>query len=743
MVYWLPNLTAQEVEEREESDAALPADPAVSDADPSAYFDLADSPATLHSFVSAFGGARPNLRISRSNPPATMTGVLSVYRGADAYARLSACRPSNGAVRPTFAARSREGAVAFWRFSEPAPIPASHAAAKKLARSLASKTFGADMVAPGRVNDADACDAANYLECGGGWTMIGSDVPRELAVGAILDCINGSGLLRSNASIDIETAAGLLERHFPGKWPGAFELGARGPRFWDPDSDPSGRTCVVVEGGVYDFSRGGFRFEDIFGKREIHREAASRDGAVVSDWFSDSGRYYLCERRPDDGVAMRFMPMTPTQARRALVVGYGFSSKSEGGAPSELDRIMHRIDTARRVDAVVSAPGYPLGEVVFPSASGLRYLNRDASRAALPIDRAVTQWGDGFPFIASWLDGMLAPDPDADDYPLQLLVHWVARLYRTAHERRPSKGQALFLIGGAGCGKTLFSSVLLRDLTGSYANATAFLAAGSDSQKNWSGNYLSNLVLGVNDPAMGRHGFHDSIQFGMRIKELVANHAVQANYKGGENIPMDYCGRVVVTANATTSGLAALPYIDGSMTDKVIVLAMRAGAPPPPANCAARVSAEIPAFASYLLHGATDPGLSGDPRFGTPAYTHPDARRLLRDINPLNALREILIQHSESIEGGHLEDSATALFSALHSDHEVGRAFQGVVYSVPQFVRMLEDLATPGDSGVCDDGLFRVDDGAYPVWHYFNPKWRSENYRYHEMAAIREKERQA
>jgi hypothetical protein len=209
----------------------------------------------------------------------------------------------------------------------------------------------------------------------------------------------------------------------------------------------------------------------------------------------------------------------------------------------------------------------------------------DASRHA---------WGEGFPWIARFLETMLGEDEGR--IQLDVLLSWMASFYRGAIEQKPRLGQALILAGPAGCGKTFFATKLLPSLAGGFEHAEKYLMG--ETQFN---DRLFHAPVWVVDDANATEDTRTRAKWTQNLKGMVAKgtHDYRAMYQS--NVTMEFKGRIVACMNDDPDSIATLPSLEYSASDKMIfLLAKDTKGTVDFADVNETLANELPAFAAFL-----------------------------------------------------------------------------------------------------------------------------------------------
>jgi hypothetical protein len=114
---------------------------------------------------------------------------------------------------------------------------------------------------------------------------------------------------------------------------------------------------------------------------------------------------------------------------------------------------------------------YPEGRIYANSRPVLKTSTR---RVLTSVDRPAHWGGAGeFPFISWLLDTFFSTSEQKEYFP-----SWLAYFYRACYEQKPCPGQAIFIAGPSGVGKSLLSRGILGGLFGGFVDAREFLLGG-------------------------------------------------------------------------------------------------------------------------------------------------------------------------------------------------------------------------------------------------------------------------
>lgn len=455
--------------------------------------------------------------------------------------------------------------------------------------------------------------------------------------------------------IPIETVAAEVEKRFPGRWDGEFKIGARGVRFWEPGADA--KSAIVRPTGMQAFT-GDVSFlswSRIFGNDFVQQFIENRTGAAIRDLYFD-GKYFY-RQLPDESWAA----MNTESAKRHLQVNFSLSSEKDGEPASEVDVVLHRIESTKCVIAALPFPHNPNRIVRF---NGKNYLN--ISNAKLwPAALDEQEWGENFAWIANYLSSLF----ENEDSLLAFLC-WAHVWVKSLHEGEPRKGHALFIIGPPGTGKTLLSTQILGRIVGGFAEATQFLVDGNQ----YNNSLFENALWTIDDAVAGADA-RAHAKFSAALKAVVANSTFHYEKKHGSAGDLSFSGRVVVTLNEDPNSLSIIPDTDHNLTDKIIIV--RTG--DTPADVAEKesdrykvIEQELSAFVRFLIDFKIPDSVDSDKRFGFKAYHDPstleEARSATVGSTILEAVDTWRKLYSESADKDtfHWKGTASEMYAALN-----------------------------------------------------------------------------
>ena len=582
---------------------------------------------TKHAFVSCVEGSNPHEIVSKTNPPAVVHGFVVDYDSPSGDDPISFVRSKGG--DPTYISRSFSGHVRLtWLLPEPVPVTQAVAAAF-LARL--HKSVNAEKLFPGY--DRTCANPNQYLEVGSDWQKVGEPMAESRVTAALFQAYNEAGYVASDIEIPIAVVAPEVERRWPGRWKGAFELEARGPLFWIDDGIDREGCCIKPDGIICYSDRAGKGFvswRELLGQSFVSDYEEKKISESLSEYFYDGDAYW----RTGTGYGIR-------DTQEALVLNLrkmGFATKPKKGAPlSEVEEAIHYIQNAGRVDGAAPCLFDSRTVVVLPD--NRKIVNTSRIRAIAPASEGdPSDW----PWLKAYLATLIDPAPcdrgiNAYDY----FWAWCARAYTACYKREPLSGQAFILAGDAGIGKTLFARGVMGKLCGGWADAGNFLTAKTNFNKE-----ISERPIWAVDDSESAVDFKEQRRFTELLKKAVANPAVDAHAKGRDSQSVPWTGRVILTVNLDAHSLSVIPNLDQSNRDKLCAFQTPVGGTkiefPSNAEVDAILSKELPFFARWLLDYVPNPAVVGKSRYGVRSYFHPAVERAARDASPRQQVLEII-----------------------------------------------------------------------------------------------------
>ena len=592
----------------------------------------ASNPRTRHYFLSGFEGAMSGTRINKNNPAVKLHAIIADYDSEDISDEMLE-EASRSGVASTWATRSMTPGRArlIWELDEPVWIPNTAKAAKQVMERI-----GVELGLEGRLPkfDPSSLKTTQYFEMGREWKETGPKLPAEVVGAWVLDTAEKMNRYwGDSANIPIaDVAAEVAEKH-PGRWPGEFVVGSRGPLFWIDDGiDRPG--CRVGDHGMICYStraEGPFLpWSKILGVEFVKKWETNRIGTVANNIWYDRKSYWWktesgwIDRNKDDSIMH--------------LKSIGFSSKISGKETiCEAEKVLVSVQTCRTVD--YAAP------ILFEAndicdVRGDAVLNISRRSVMEPADSGDPE---RFPWLYEFLNNIWDPY-EQDGVPQRdYFLAWLKRMWETSLNNRPSQGHLLVVAGRPSHGKTFMSRCIIGTLMGGSVDASDILQGTTKFIKQ-----AAEVAVWAIDDATSMSTHAAMVKFGENLKKQVANPTVMYQPKYKDALELPWKGRIVLTCNTDPDSLAIIPPMDNTVADKVMLL--RCSETWSPSFLKSnweneeRVRNELPFFLKWLLDWKVPDAIVDptNPRFGIKAIHHPTLRSAAREASSAHSTQEAL-----------------------------------------------------------------------------------------------------
>jgi hypothetical protein len=611
---------------------------------------------TDHCFYTAAEGINPHKRISLENPAKWLHGLVADYDAKldpnfNVQDIISRCDPDAlpAAISRTFSGNAR----VVWEFDCPLMVDCPEM--NKLLMKELGKKFKLGNVLPG----IDECTfRLNQLfEIGHGWVQVpGNPSVSDTVLGDIIVRAGGkvdwNKVANTDVEIPMDRIAAEVEARWPGAWPGDFTVGSRGPTFWLND----GITrigCQVAEAGIICYTdRAGKSFmtwADLLGKQFVDQYRQEVIGKAVMEYYYD-GRAYWFKNGTD-----RWYDAKVENVARSLRV-HGIKTDSKKGA-SQMDRVIHAIETQRRVDAAAPIL-FDSREIV--DIGNTRILNINYRTAIAPAESGdESHW--------KWLKEWIWPCFGEEQLPYWL-AYW-KRKYMAALNYEQVQSQLIVLAGGPAQGKTLLNRKVMGDSIGGWADAAPYL----QGKTNFNKTIAEHPHWVVDDPQtsidLDRHR-----QFSESLKSHVANPTVIYHPKFKDATELPWTGCMCLTVNTDAHSLSVLPTLDNNILDKIMLFQFEPHQHKFYSNKETEgiIRKELPYFLRWLIDYTPPVHVlwPENPRFGIRPYHHPRMVESANEDSAATKLEEILDRWASSIRRDdkakkEWKGTATDMFSGI------------------------------------------------------------------------------
>lgn len=665
----LPNLSSQKV--TPVLPAGMPDPPSMSTK--TEHREYCISPKTVDCFLSCYQGRMAGQRVSLSNPPVFLHGLIADYDAPldddHRYKCLKKLRQ-----KPSFLSVSYSGGThAVWLFEKPLPLLDASSTHELLAIALRELRLGN---AFGKLDETAFFTTSQYYHRGWHWQEAGgSPLPLERLMLWQAKSWKKAAWSGLGKEIPLERVASEVERRYPGRWKGAFTVGARGVRFWDSQAD-NPTAAVVTPTGMVTYTGGSsfLSWNDIFGASFCEDYENETEGAALADFYCVNNQFW---HRQQEGHASGCRPSWVSHNRQntesILASQYGLRSRrSQKEDDSQVRRVIGAIASMKTLDGVVPKLYSPADTI---EINGHRYLNISTVEALPPDCSHGGEWGEGFPWTADFLTRFFG----CEDLQLCYFLSWLARAYQGALKHKPTRGQAIYIAGGAGTGKSFLSARIIAPLFGGRAEATDYLTGVSRFNRD-----LFGCGIWYIDDATPLSDTRMHERYSAMIKKMVANDAFLFEAKYIEAVKLPWRGRLVITCNTDPESLKILPAVDINNQDKLMFFRCT-DTPLDDPMAEEMVREELPAFAAFLAQYETPEECRGSTRFGVAGFLHPELLAAAASNGASGTFAEVF----DSFLNGYFTDSreeelrgsASDIYSLMNLNEAIRPLLQGLVTS--------------------------------------------------------------
>lgn len=632
---------------------------------------------TDHLFYSAWEGLTASLRVTKDNPPAEMHAlVLDIDSKLTTAEVQSLCSKLSEKCRPVWISQTRnKRARVVWEFQKPVLIPSTD-----IGRGFCKevmKFLNVQAVFPGI--DPSSVEPYQLWEVGTGWFKVSDNILSKQTLHKLLfEVSNRSDFASCGVTIPMDRIEEEVSRRFPGKWDGSFEVGKRGVRFWDHNADNK-TAAVVRETGMQCFTgTKAFRtWSDIFGNDFVRefREAQIESGSE-GIWYDGLKYWWRIADNTWKSFCYRDLQI------RLRMSGFD-TTKDRQGTSSEADKVVNFIHENRHVDGVL--PLCHRDQIV--RIQERQYLNVSRVKCMAPA-KETQEWGENFPWLASFFDGFLSPD-DSSDY----FFAWLKRYYISALEHHPLRGQVVFLCGGVHAGKNMVTDAIISKMVGGHADASDYVAGGAQ----FNGHLFQAPLWTVHDVKPPRQSGQHA-EFSSMVKRAAANSTFTYNEKFEKAVTTPWVGRLVVTLNDDPQSFASMINLDKSNLDKIMLfkVANRDFQFPSEREITATINRELPYFCRWLKDWTPPEGVLERNRFGVKPYHETELYETARDSSESGAFIEVVETHFRNLLAHGSSEPWRGNVTTLFEEINISNSHAMSRYSLQQFARQLRQAQSVG-----------------------------------------------
>ena len=650
MFFAVPNLRSTGVFELAEPWNWTPARPVPDLPDKSAWRQWGLELTTQHAFISGVEGLDPRLRVSSraSNQPNRLHAFIADYDGMvdlEVDTGIVRSKPSSEFL-PAYICRTHSGhSRLIWILETPVSLSGSTRHMTQFL-SLASRNLRAKLWLRGFEPEAFE-DIEKYYEIGSDWRPVHPDY--RVSTNHVLMWMAEAAKNISFAEVDgrkipLDVVSEEVEKRWPGRWSGPFEQGRRGVRFWDPSADNETAAVVHEDGMVcYTGPVGFMTWQMIFGRAWVEKFEADQIGPLLKTTVFDGQRYWVTENGLDwEDLGIESF------SRELRCRGFN-ALKEKGKTCSQVDRVMNTIERHSRVAGARPFIFLPSGIITY---KGEKVLNTSRVKVLEPAeDITIKTWNEGaqhFPMLHAFFSNFFDEETGVEIGALEWYLAWLKHFYENALRQSPQPGQAVFIAGGEGMGKTFLGELVLGSLLGGFYDGTQFLKG----ELQWSKDLAKSPVLLVDDQSAGSD-YRKMMHYESMLRKLVASSLLNFNGKWKDTGDVLWSGRVHVFMNLDAESLRMLPSMEISIHSKISLLKtadVRFKFPERREDTTRIIRQELPYFARFLLdHRIPEHILNiQDNRFRIHPYHHKDLFQEAVRSGSSHAFLEILIEFLEA-----------------------------------------------------------------------------------------------
>lgn len=617
--------------------------------------DWYQSKATDHYFYTTIEAANPNMRPSKENPPRAIHAFavdydlkISPERIQEAIAEMP--------FKPAYVERSLGGnARLVWLLPRPIPVDTYDFCAFILERSIDWLALG---LLPGL--DEAAFKSPTRLLCNGcDWQATGQGPISATALQAFFVACGKEFRFKGPAEgiqMPLDVVETELKKRYPSfNWPVDFLPDSQGPTFWIPEST-SPASAILKPEGIITFaahaSKPFYSWSDLLGAEFVKAYAVEAIAKATQDIYWDSKRFW----KKKEGI---YTALDAPELNNFFRVQCKLSVKPGAGGSSAIDTALDHIYNAGAVSGAGPFVFRPPGVINF---MGRKVLNTYRNRAIQPAEGEADR--DNFLFLAALLESMFDPTDQVNHF-----LAWWKHAYAAAVNEVPMPGQNIFLMGGAGVGKTLLNREIVGRSLGGHIDASNFLIRGESFN-----NQLFEVPLWCIDDETASESESTRQNFSAMLKKCTANSTHNHKKKFEVESMVEWLGRIFCTTNLDYVSSRLLGSMDNTSMDKTSLFRCSKEATfqfPSRLEVQAAILRELPYFLRWLLDWTPPEEVIPDMRFGYKSYHDPGLLEKSHQGSRSAPFKELLVESLMDYFENHPEKtewrgSVTQVIRLLH-----------------------------------------------------------------------------
>lgn len=584
--------------------------------------------ATRHNFYTGIEPANPNVRLSKENPARLLHCFVADYDipATDEVINRAIERME---LRPTWVEKSLGGNFRLvWMLKNPIPLDYPGFAEHILVSAVTWLPTGE---LPG-LDEKAFTDPARLYCNGCMWRPTAQGTLAEHRIQSFL--FQASEKFRfvdgcnTTTNIPLEVVVEELKKQHPSfNWPTEFTLGSQGPTFWVPEST-STKSAIVRNGGMQTFSAHAgkpfFSWTDLLGKEFTKEFSAKAIDKATSGVYWDGRRFWK------KNLEGQYKSCSKDELINHFRVNCGLSDKRENGV-SIIDRALQFIYDNNSVVGgapfVCQPPGF------LHLNDGRKVVNTYMGKPMQPVAGPV-KWED-MELVNLWCDSVFDGDNKVN------FLAWWKLSYEAAHYNRPHPGQNIFLMGGAGKGKTLCSSKMVGPTCGGSRDASDFLIRGA----SFNSELFEVPIWCVDDDQAGNN--EQQKRFEAMVKKMAANQEHQCHQKFEVPVKVDWAGRAIITSNLDFVSSRILGPMDNTSSDKISIFKLRDDAQfefSSRKDTEDKIARDLPKMCRFLLDWEIPASVKRDPRFGVAAFHDKSMLEQSAQTGRASLFKEVLVE---------------------------------------------------------------------------------------------------
>tara|TARA_R100001510_G_C7656032_1_gene215631 strand:- start:3214 stop:5394 length:2181 start_codon:yes stop_codon:yes gene_type:complete len=557
---------------------------------------------TDHCFYSLAEGLAPNSRIEGENKVAKIHGVAADYDAPVDWVNVDDIISAKCVkCMPSWRSKTNSGYIrVVFEFEEVISIDPSMY--KPFLAEL-KKAIGFHKIFAGYDNKSE--NPSQYFELGEDWVPMGGKVPTAVVQTALFKAAKENPPQSKDTSIPIEKISAEIDKRFPNRWVGEFEIGSRGPLFWIDDGiDREG--CQVFEDGMLIYSdrdKGWKTWREIFGPDFVKDYEQQKMGDLLDEYWFNGRQFFKLLHGTAQPIPRDQLVLELRQR--------GFKQRPKKGENiSEVDNAILVISNQNRINEI--APVVFRRDERVVSFNGLRILNSSSIEPIPPSeDGDIDKWK----WLNKFFDQFFVDSTNIRTK--YYFFAWFQRFYKAVINNKEDQGQACILVGPAKRGKTLLSNKIISAAVGGYADASDYLSGGTKFNKD-----LGRAAAWVIDDTVSAASFQDQRKATELIKRGVANPRIEFMAKYADAVTLPWAGRIIVSLNDDANSMSVIPTLDSSNRDKLMAfkICQEEFKFPPKEKLERIIQDEMPHFLAWLYDWKPPIQVLDDDRFGVKSF---------------------------------------------------------------------------------------------------------------------------